>query len=84
MAEMKPGRGRFAYIVGGDLPLEAPAVLGAAFIGRTGWVGVHCPCGWTVTGRSLSALEGGLADHQQPAHCAAWAEVQAERLDAAE
>lgn len=62
----------------GKLTLEAPAVEGLAFLGRTGWVGVFCACGFLASGRSMAALEHALADHQVAATCPAEAELQAQ------
>lgn len=62
----------------GGLTLEAPAVEGFAFLGRTGWLGVRCSCGFLASGRSMAALELALSDHQEPATCPAWAEYRAQ------
>jgi hypothetical protein len=62
----------------GRLTLEAPAVEGLAFLGRTGWLGVFCACGFLASGRSMAALEHALADHQVSTTCPAEAELQAQ------
>lgn len=67
----------------GTLTLEAPALEGLAFLGRTGWVGVVCECGFLASGRSLAALELALADHQEPATCPAWKTFRAQEADEA-
>ncbi len=65
----------------GLLELEAPAVEGFAFIGRTGWLGAKCSCGWMVSGRSMAALELGLQAHQLPEFCPAWKQFKAQEAD---
>lgn len=65
----------------GILELEAPAVDGFAFLGRTGWLGVRCSCGFIVSARSMSALDQALNGHQEPATCPAMAAIQAPALE---
>lgn len=65
----------------GRLTLEAPAVEGYAFIGRTGWLGVRCSCGFLASGRSMAALELALADHQEPVTCPAFAQFRAQEAE---
>jgi len=69
------------HAVVGLTKLEAPAVLGYAFLGGTGWYGAQCSCGFIVSGRSLVALEGGLQDHQVADHYPAWAEYRAQQAE---
>lgn len=53
----------------GQMDLEAPAIEGFAFLGRSGWVGFRCSCGFIGSARSLQALEQALEAHQEPATC---------------
>lgn len=52
--------------------LMAPEHEGVAFIGRGGWLGIRCPCGYVASGRSMASLELGLVDHQEQATCPAY------------
>lgn len=69
-----------SYNVGVYL-LEAPAIDGFAFIGKTGWIGARCSCGFIASGRSLAALEMALADHQEPVSCPAFAQFRAQEAE---
>lgn len=65
----------------GCLTLEAPAIEGFAFLGRSGWLGARCACGFLASGRSMAALELALADHQEPATCPAFEQFRAQEAD---
>lgn len=56
----------------GVYALEAPAQEGFAFLGRSGWLGARCVCGWIVSGRTMASLELGLGAHQTQATCPEW------------
>lgn len=56
--------------------LEAPANLGYAFLGGTGWIGVQCACGFVVTARTLAAAQAAIHEHQAPAVCTVAATIE--------
>lgn len=55
--------------VGSGLELIAPAVEGFAFVGRGGWLGFRCPCGYVASGRSMAAIGMAIDEHQEEATC---------------
>lgn len=66
----------------GIYELEAPRIEGMAFVGRSGWLGARCGCGFVASARSLVALHQGLAEHQEPETCPYWAQVRKEEDEA--
>lgn len=61
--------------------LQAPAREGLAYLGKSGWVGVRCSCGFIVTARSMGSLEAALSEHQDPKFCPKYAEYQESTAD---
>lgn len=65
----------------GVLTIEGPADAAFAFLGRSGWVGARCSCGFLASGRSLGSLEEAMADHQAIGICPAWTEFKAQEAE---